>query len=239
MRACRDWELPLPHRSTTRAPPRHRGRGRGAGEGVGSPYLAVEAEGHGLVLQRHEEGAAVQLVLQVQHHGVDWGRGSVLGQGQRFGTCSHPSTGHSPVLPPLQVPSGSHRPHPTQHRATTTFPQTLSPSQGSFAARMPSSPPGAGFRRAHPASGPPPHARCPPSPAPYPGPCPHSRWPCSGPACSASSSAAAGPAPRSAARTPAAVASRESISTQPPPWVPAPPRPPGVTLMASSVRPQS
>lgn len=153
VRAGGDRELPLPHRSSTRATPRRRGRGQGAEEGAGGPDLAVEAQGHGLVLQRHEEGAAVQLVLQVEHHGVHWGRGSILGQGQRFGMCGQPSAPGGAQGPPKhrahprasplapQGPSSSHHPHPTQHRAITTFPQTLSPSQGSFAAQMLSRPP--------------------------------------------------------------------------------------------------
>lgn len=37
----------------------------------GSPYLAVQAQGHWLVLQCHEEGAAIQLILQVEHNSVD------------------------------------------------------------------------------------------------------------------------------------------------------------------------
>lgn len=40
----------------------------------GSPYLAVQAQGYRLVLQCHEEGAAIQLILQEEHNGVDCGR---------------------------------------------------------------------------------------------------------------------------------------------------------------------
>lgn len=111
VRAGGDRELPLPHRSSTRAAPRRRGGGQGAEEGAGGPDLAVEAQGHGLVLQRHEEGAAVQLVLQVEHHGVHWGRAAFWGRGSVLGCAAspqhqeghrgHPSTGHIPVLPPL------------------------------------------------------------------------------------------------------------------------------------------
>lgn len=38
-------------------------------------HLSVEAEGHRLVPQRHEEISSVHLVLQVGDHGVDWERG--------------------------------------------------------------------------------------------------------------------------------------------------------------------
>lgn len=52
----------------------------------GSPYLAVQAQSHRLVLQRHEEGATIQLILQVEHDGIDWSR--KLGSGWRgWGPC--------------------------------------------------------------------------------------------------------------------------------------------------------
>ena len=93
------------------------------GPAAAAPDLAVEAQGHGLVLQRHEEGAAVQLVLQVEHDGVDWGAEG--GSGGRRG----PSTGRGASAAP-QGPSGSHQPHPTRHKATNGLPQTPNPSQG-------------------------------------------------------------------------------------------------------------
>lgn len=150
--------------------PRWRGRGHRAERAEvrpGSPYLAVEAQGHRLVLQRHEEGAAIQLVLQVEHNRVDWDR-ECFGTGAAFwdrgsqpsapggeqghihaqGTalCFPPCSAGLRQLPP--PPSHAAQSHKHVPPDPESFPREVSCLDD---ARQT---PGAGFCRASPASGP-------------------------------------------------------------------------------------
>lgn len=128
----------------------------------GSPHLAVEAQSHRLVLQRHEEGATVQLVLQVQHNSVDWGTRSILAQGTRTlpqhscpvehrwdtqtvlssgrGASVHPRAGQS-LLPPLPCRTKAAPTTPCARAAQShEWAPPPSPSQERFATWMQADP---------------------------------------------------------------------------------------------------